>query len=282
MTDAKVSTVQMDDGAKLYVKLRGDTADKTKPLLIGLHGAPGLITHAELDASLRYLSSSFRVLVFDGRGSGASDKVGPCTHERWMKDIENLRAWAGAETFVLAGHSYGGFLALDHAVNHPNRLRGLVLIDTWTVGTLGAMTALMNMLTSDRVHVDKARQVSSLLIPSYAPPEHAAIKHSAPDATGSTEGFAKLHFHFETQNWAFGYNMPRFDVRQQLKDIKAPTLVTVGRYDYVTPVSFAQELESGIPDSSLEIFEHSGHSPQSDEPEKFRQVLLDFLKARVL
>lgn len=91
MTDAKVSTVQMDDGAKLYVKLHSDTADKTKPLLIGLHGAQGLITHAELDASLRYLSSSFRVLVFDGRGSGASDKVGPCTHERWMKDIENLR-----------------------------------------------------------------------------------------------------------------------------------------------------------------------------------------------
>ncbi|KAL2433860.1 hypothetical protein ABEF95_011412 [Exophiala dermatitidis] len=270
MTDAEVSSVQMDDGAKLYVKLRGDTADKTKPLLIGLHGAPGLITHAELDACLSYLSSSFRVLVFDGRGSGASEKVGP-SH---------------------------GFLALDYAVNHPDRLRGLVLIDTWTVGTLGAMTALANILTSDRVHVDKARQVRvwsgnllsdqdyqdgiTELIPFYAPPEHAAIKHSAPEATESTEGFAKLHFHFETQNWAFGYNMPRFDVRQRLKDIKAPTLVTVGRYDYVTDVSFAQELESGIPDSSLEIFEHSGHSPPADEPEKFRQVLLDFLKARVL
>lgn len=91
MTAAQISTVSMDDGAKLYVKLHGDTSAKTKPLLIGLHGAPGLVTHTALDACLSRLSSTFRVLVFDGRGSGASDKIGPYTHERWMKDIENLR-----------------------------------------------------------------------------------------------------------------------------------------------------------------------------------------------
>lgn len=63
---------------------------------------------------------------------------------------------------------------------------------------------------------------------------------------------------------------------------QAPTLVIVGRYDQVTPVSCSQEIAKGIASARLEIFERSGHSPSSDEPEKFQEVLLDFLKKEVL
>lgn len=83
--------VQVDDGVKLHVKLFQDGERDPKPLLIALHGAPGLFTSAEPEASFRQFASLFRILVFDGRGSGASDLVGPYTHERWMKDIEFLR-----------------------------------------------------------------------------------------------------------------------------------------------------------------------------------------------
>lgn len=91
MSDTKISTVQVDDGVKLHVKLLGDDPTTTKPLLIALHGAPGLFTHAEPEACFSHFSSLFRVLVFDGRGSGQSDIIGPYTHERWMQDIEYLR-----------------------------------------------------------------------------------------------------------------------------------------------------------------------------------------------
>lgn len=86
------STVVMDDGVKLHVKILGDgNGSDSRPLLISLHGAPGLSTHLEPEASYNFLSSVYRVLVYDGRGSGASDHVGPFSHERWIKDIENLR-----------------------------------------------------------------------------------------------------------------------------------------------------------------------------------------------
>lgn len=65
-------------------------------------------------------------------------------------------------------------------------------------------------------------------------------------------------------------------------EFQAPTFVAVGRHDYVTPVNFAEEIASNVPDAWLEVFEDSGHSPQSDEPEKFRKVLLDFLQAKIL
>lgn len=84
----------MDDGVNLHVKLIEDKTDSraTKPLLISLHGAPGLSTHLEPAASFSHLSNLFRVLVFDARGSGASDLIGPYTHDRWVKDVENLRS----------------------------------------------------------------------------------------------------------------------------------------------------------------------------------------------
>lgn len=219
---------------------------------------------------------------------------------------------------MLAGHSYGGFLALDYAVNYIHRLSSLILIDTWTVGTLGSMNVLANILTSDRIKVDKARQVRvwsgkllsdedykeaiAELLPFYAPPEDPSKKKASSansEPSTSAEFFGPGgNFHSKTQNFAFGHNMPRFDVRSRLKDImvslsnvflkitsstfQVPTFVAVGRYDYVTPVSFAQEIADNVPNSRLEIFEHSGHSPQSDEPEVFRRTLLSFVKDKVL
>jgi proline iminopeptidase len=54
-------------------------------------------------------------------------------------------------------------------------------------------------------------------------------------------------------------------------------LITVGRYDWVTPVEMSETIASLIPDSQLVIFEKSGHSPPSDEPELFRRTVRDFL-----
>lgn len=58
--------------------------------------------------------------------------------------------------------------------------------------------------------------------------------------------------------------------------------MVVGRHDLITPVEFSQEIANGLPNARLEIFEHSGHNPPSDEPERFQEVALDFLKAHVL
>ena len=69
---------------------------------------------------------------------------------------------------------------------------------------------------------------------------------------------------------------------QITEEAQAPTLVIVGRHDIITPVSCSQEIVNGIPSAQLEIFEHSGHSPPSDEPIKFEIVLLEWLKSRDL
>lgn len=82
--------VELSDGATLYVKLLGGNSPD-KPLLIALHGAPGLASHREPESTFGFLQSKFRILVYDARGSGVSDLKPPYSHERWIADVEELR-----------------------------------------------------------------------------------------------------------------------------------------------------------------------------------------------
>lgn len=150
--------------------------------------------------------------------------------------------WAGAEEFVLAGGSDGGFIALDYAILHGDKLLGLILRDTRAYGVMGMMTALANVLTSDRVKVDVARQVRTWsgnlyddqdfqdsfaeLEPVYEPPKSASMLEAGHDTTvsvefgGSANRRKRSAFNSATQNAAFSINMPHFDVRHRLTEIQ--------------------------------------------------------------
>jgi proline iminopeptidase len=83
-------SVQMSDGAKLNVKVLGGAASD-KPLLIALHGAPGLSTHTGPESTFGFLTNHFRIIVYDARGSGTSDLQPPYTNKRWVQDVDELR-----------------------------------------------------------------------------------------------------------------------------------------------------------------------------------------------
>ncbi|KAK1540838.1 hypothetical protein CPAR01_06827 [Colletotrichum paranaense] len=291
---ASLSIVQLSDGAKVQVKLLGDS-DETKPLIIVLHGAPGLSDHREPISSFGFLASDCRVLVYDARGSGKSELRPPYTDERWVADVDDLRSWAGADKFVLAGGSYGGFVALQYALSHPDRLLALILRDTWACGLRGAFNFIKTILISDRITPDPDRQVRlnsgnirdnedfaaafAEIVEIYKPKDDSASVGSRDTTFEGND--AHEHLHYETHNFAFSYNLPRLDVRSQLKDITAPTLVATGRHDVVVPVEYGEEISRGIPNSELAIFEKSGHSPPTDEPEAFRETVSNFLSRRL-
>ncbi|KAI8317672.1 Proline iminopeptidase [Colletotrichum sp. SAR11_240] len=289
---AGYSAVKLSDGASVQVKLLGGT-DKTKPLLIALHGAPGLSDHREPESSFGFLASNFRVLVYDARGSGESDLKPPYTDARWVADVDELRKWAGAEKVILAGGSYGGFVALQYAIAHPDRLLALVLRDTWANGLRGSINFLKNILTSDRIQPDGDRQVRLVsggvrsnedfanafaeIVGIYTPKDESTDLKSASSTFEGNAVAETHHLHYETHNFAFSHNIPRFDVRSKLKDITAPTLVATGRLDVVVPVGYGEEISQEIPQSELVIFEKSGHNPPTDEPELFQKTVTGFL-----
>ncbi len=120
------------NGAGLEVDVQGDP---DAPVLIAHHGGPGIGDRRDLTTSFGAFADRFRVITFDARGSGESEEAGPYTHEQWAADIDSLREWAGVEQFVMAGHSYGGIMALEYVTRYPNRVSALLLVDTGAADT---------------------------------------------------------------------------------------------------------------------------------------------------
>ncbi|CCT66351.1 uncharacterized protein FFB20_14038 [Fusarium fujikuroi] len=266
--------VQLSDGVKLNVCILG-AGNKSKPLVISLHGAPGLSSHTGIKEDFKFLANRFRVLVYDLRGSGGSEVKGPFTDEQ---------AWVGDEKFILAGGSYGGFLALNYALNYPNRLLALILRNTWACGPQGTHRALANILLSKRINPDPMRQVRLWTgsVQNQDDVEQGMaeiVTIYTPKDSPEPENFegASTELCWEVHNAAFSWSQPRFDVRSRLSEINVPTLVVVGRLDIICPVEESEMIQRRIKGSELVVFEKSAHNPATDEPEKFREVLSDFL-----
>jgi proline iminopeptidase len=271
--------VEINDN-KLNVEVMGP---EDAPVIIVHHGAPGLGSMAEPRASFGPLADTYRVGVCDARGSGQSEGKGPLTHEQWAADVEGLREWIGAERFVMAGGSYGGFISMEYGIRHPERLLAMVLRDTSADHTNEEM-ARANALASARVDLDldkfarimdgttrddvDLRECWAEILPLYDHVYDPAAVRRKVDATA---------YRYETHNWAFAHNMPAYDITGELSRITCPTLVTVGRDDWITPVACSEKIVSLLPDARLEIFEASGHSPQVEEAEKFQRVVRSFI-----
>lgn len=78
-------------------------------------------------------------------------------------------------------------------------------------------------------------------------------------------------------NIRYGELLQNYNLEPHLTEIHARTLIIVGRDDVVTPIAQAERLRDGIPDSELVVFEHSGHLPYLEEPDRFFQVVRDWL-----
>ncbi len=276
------------NGARLNVEvLEAASGDANAPVLIAHHGGGGIGSLGEPKATFGTLSDRFRVIVFDARGCGLSEGVGPYSHEQWAADVDGLRQWAGVEEVVVAGGSYGGFIALEYAVRYPDHVSAILLRDTSADGS-NLELAFENARNQDRVeidwdhfnrywggHVRSDAELKSLwaeLIPLYD------MEYDEEKSTAAVEAGIYRH---EAHNACFVENFPTYDLKPDLPNIQVPTLVTVGRGDWVTPVSASETIARLIPDAQLEIFEKSGHSPQSEEPEKFQRVLREFLARAV-
>lgn len=268
------------NGADLSVEAYGH---EDAPVLIAHHGGGGIGWLAEPRQTFGPLSDLFRVIVYDARGCGNSQGVPPYSHEQWAADLDGVREWAGAEQIVVAGGSYGGIIAMEYALAYPDRVQAMILRDTladWS----NMDAARQNARTQTRVEVNwenfdrywsgNIRDDADLkacwaeLIPLYD------VDYDPVAAAASVEAGYYRH---EAHNWCFQHNAVGYDLKPALPSLRCPTLVTVGRADWVTPVASAETIASLIPNAELVVFENSGHSPQVEEAELFQQTMRDFI-----
>jgi proline iminopeptidase len=271
-------TFVASDSANLFVRVIGSSTRQT-PVVVQ-HGGPGWHSHVASEAAYSFLSSDRQVVVFDARGSGDSEAHPPLTHERWAGDIDEIRRWLGADSIILAGHSHGGYVALEYALRHQAHLAGLILEDT-AASTKSFLPGLESLCAnpkraSDSACLRRLLEGKTLDSADYLAANDAMARIIANDATASAPP-PPGRLHFATHNAAFAENLPHYDLRKRLPEIRCPSFVAVGRRDLITPVSCSEELAQGLKRAEFVVFDQSGHSPAVDEPALFRKAVGDFL-----
>ena len=177
------------------------------------------------------------------------------------------------DSFALAAHGMGGFIAFEIMRQQPQRVEKLALFDTLANADMPAQTKRREGY-ADLVRAGKFDQVVEERIPILFSEAHRSnedllnIARQMARDTGA-EGFLN-------QQSAI---MGRIDSRPSLPAITCPTLVAIGREDAITAISDAEEISGLIQHSQLEIIEDSGHLTLLEQPEKVNQLLRDWLLA---
>lgn len=230
-----------------------------KPALLLTHGYGA--TSAMFRPNLSAISASNEVVSWDLRGHGDSDYPDdPASYAPGaaLADMIALLGVLGLERVVLGGHSLGGFLSLDFVLTSPDRVAGLVLIDTGPGYRNDAARDDWNRRanrTADRL---AERGVAAL----GSGAELNDVEHR--DASG----LILAARHTLTQRDAH--------VIDGLPRIQAPTLVIVGADD-APFLGAADYMTAKIPHARKVVIPDAGHAPNVSQPDLFNRALRDFL-----
>jgi proline iminopeptidase len=270
------------NGARLRYHVRG-----SGPPVLVHPGGPGCTSaYVRMPA----LESHFTLVYLDPVGTGESSRLsrGEYTLERYAADLDALRAALGLEKAWVLGHSYGGVVALVWAASRPDRVRGLLLVDTtarideeWTKD----LEAHMQARSGEPWYADAMEGMAAMEAAKDDASFTAALRRIVPfgfaDYTHRRAEFDAVIGRFDC---TLEPNLPPplgpdapFDLRPRLSGIRAPTLILVGRNDYNCGPTYAEEIRRGIAGAQVVTFERSGHMPYMEETEAFVDAIRRFV-----
>jgi pimeloyl-ACP methyl ester carboxylesterase len=222
------------------------------------------------------VAAGYRVIAFDNRGFGFSEKpAGGYSNAAYARLVIALLDSLGAASAVLVGHSMGGAIAAEVALTHPDRVRGLVLIDPagYTIRIPGVLKlarwpGVGAVATSLRGRWITAR----LLRSTYADPRRVAEadvdQYYAPvpdPAYGRALRGVLRQFRFDT-------------LVGRLAAVDVPSLVLWGAADRWIPLRDGARLASDLPRAAFVVLPDAGHAAAEEAPDAVNRPLLAFLK----
>ena len=262
----------------------------TKGTILCLHGGPGA-THDYLLSLEDLAQFGYRVVLIDQLGCGKSARprgTALYTIPHNVEEVEGVRKALQLGKVHLMGSSYGGALAIATALKYQRNLRSLVIT--------GGLASVPLTVREMRRLVNRLPPKTRATLAKY----EAREDYENPEYLAAVDVFYRRHvcrlpvwprevtYSFEhlSRPVYFTMNGPNeftiigtirdWDVTDQLPTIRVPTLVTVGRYDEVTP-RVAESIHRGIRGSKLVRFENSAHLAMWEERSHYIGVVRDFL-----
>ncbi len=218
--------------------------------VVCIHGCAGHLeqwTH-----QIAHLAERYRVIAPDLRGHGRSQVASSAySLEEFLWDITQLLTQlAVAEPFILMAHSFGGPIAITFAATQPQRVSRLVLVAT---GPRMRLNPLHEFVVKLPIPLGALEGLRPVLMPkSYAPV--AVIQR------------------------VLAGTLFRWDGTQVLPQVPTPTLLIAGQWDFIAPVSQAEETHRLLPDARLEVVKYTRHLPHLERPDAVNRLLDRFLE----
>jgi len=234
------------------------------PVVVLSHGF--LMDHAMFDPQVAALRSTHRVVTWDERGFGGTRATGSFSYWDSARDVLGLLDHLGVEKAVIGGMSQGGFLSLRVALTAPDRVRGLILIDTQAG-------------TEDADKVDGYGLLHQTWIEHGPTPVQDVIAGLILGPGRWDDWFAKwARMEKEQFTLAFRCLMDRDDVTGRLGEIDAPALIVHGDADAAIPVAKAERLRDGLGGpTELVVVPGAPHAANLTHPEPVNAAIVRFL-----
>jgi pimeloyl-ACP methyl ester carboxylesterase len=240
--------------------------------IILLHGGNGSIEFWLYNVAT--LAAHYRVYAFDMVGSGKS--ANPDATYSLAYQAEFLCGFMDAlniEAATLVGNSMGGGVALAFTKSHADRVDKLVLVDSMGFGKeiswgirLITLPTIVGLLRPGRWMIP-AMLKSNFYDANLLPPEWIELRYPIFAIPGRNRVILNLGRRSDVYR----------SILDSLTNIHQQTLIVWGEFDRIIPVQHAYIAAANLPNNRLEIFPNCGHHPYLEYPDKFNQLVLDFL-----
>lgn len=237
-------------GAKVCAYVQG-----TGPNLLFIHGTGG--NGKTWFHQLRRLSPEYRVIALDLPGYGESELPPTIeSNDDYAAFVDEWMQVAGWERATVAGSSMGGRVCLQLALDHPERVEGLILANSSGIRVPG---------------------VETLSPGDVSPTEFMKALFYRPSPVVVRAGAATSGAWYGTMEKLTA--KPLKDMTARLSEIRVPTLVLWGDHDRVLPPAFAEAFHRGIPGSRLAMIAKAGHVPMLERPGEVNAAIVEFLNS---
>src|SRR5262245_16826208 len=264
--------VTMDDGVALEVEVEGQG-----PGLLLVHGYGG--AKEDFQDHVPTLARDHTVVVFDHRGHGSSDKPADraaYSLDRLVRDTLQVADAVGLDQFRLLGHSMGGMIARKVAIDAPDRVSALIMMDTCAGPTPNWEPSLLELAAD--VAFEQGKDALKELLDFAAALETPAYLRCIAERPGYQA--------FVDRKWAdlseIMWGAMAIAIAHQPDHLPAmsmldtPVLVIVGEQD-VAFVAASEQMADAIAGAQLEVIPDAGHSPQFENPSAWFETLSKFL-----
>lgn len=270
------------DSVKLYVRISGTG----KPCLF-VHGGPGSNSYYyEAMAGAPVIEKKLQMIYFDQRGSGRSDSAANRNYSlsRMLQDMDELRQHLGIQKWSVMGHSFGGILVTNYALQYAK-----------TISALFYINATVNMQASMQSHVDFGKQELGLQnhkdLTDESKPlmQRVSIVHNLLSEKDSwyklmyrnaqekkfndsvTLSAGRFNRDFATQCWNVAEYWKDYSI--QTASIQCPVFVMTGDTDYAVGVNHYKSFR--FPKQTV-VHYAGGHAPFQEEPQWYAAKVLAF------